>query len=369
MPNFAERLVLTACFVEKEMKMKKGIFFPILSLLIIQGGFSQGLTPEEWGLKAFKIEHETLGDIHYYVTIKDIDQKKPLLFMYSGTSGLPTMLVVRSGEKSLQLGTVPPDQLHSFSTEFHVVFMAKAGTPFCDTVEVEKIDPMKNLEEYRPSDEYVQKAGMEWEMQASKLVIDDLLNRLSFDKNKIVAMGMSEGGLLVTRLASEDSRITHVVSVISTGLNQFFSSIINRRIDAATGALTHGEAQKEVESLFAIYKDVYANPESTEKWYYGHPYRRWGSFCNFIPVDHLVKLDIPILLVNGTADRSSPILQSDYIMLEFIRLGKTNLTYHVVPGMGHSLHGVIVEDGKEKRVSHSTDVFKYIKDWIQSKSR
>ncbi len=346
--------------------MKKVAFFFFLSILLIQGGFSQGLTPEEWGLKAFKISHETLGDINYYVTAKGIDQEKPLLFMYSGTSGLPTMLVVKSGEKSLQLGTVPPDQLHSFSDEFHVVFMGKAGTPFCDTVEVEEIDPMKNLEEYRPSDEYVEKAGMEWEMRASKLVIDDLLKRLAIEKKKIVAMGMSEGGLLVARLAAEDNRITHLVSVISTGLNQFFSSIINRRIDAATGALTHEEAQKEVESLFTIYKDIYANPKSTDKWYYGHPFRRWGSFCNFIPVDNLVKLDIPILLVNGTADRSSPILQSDYIMLEFIRQGKTNLTYHVVPGMGHSLHGVLVENSKEKTISHRADVFKKIKDWIQS---
>jgi dipeptidyl aminopeptidase/acylaminoacyl peptidase len=83
-------------------------------------------------------------------------------------------------------------------------------------------------------------------------------------------------------------------------------------------------------------------------------------------MDHQAKLDIPILLVNGTADRSSPILQSDYIMLEFIRRGKTNLTYHVVPGMGHSLSGTVLEDGKEKRVSYRADVFKKIKDWIQS---
>jgi len=333
---------------------------------MIQIGFSQGVTPKEWGLQAFKIGHETLGDIHYYVTEKGIDQEKPLLFLFSGTSGLPTMLVVKSGEKSLQLGTVPPDQLHSFSTEFHVAFMAKAGTPFCDTIEVEEIDPMKNLEEYRPSDEYIQKAGMEWEMQASKLVLDDLLKRLSIDENKIVAMGISEGSLLVTRLAYEDSRVTHLVCVISTGLNQFFSSIINRRIDAASGKLSHEEAQREIESLFAVYKDIYQNPDSTDKWYFGHPYKRWSSFCQFIPVDHLVKLDIPILLVNGTADRSSPILQSDYIMLEFIRKGKINLTYHVVPGMGHSLHEVVIEDGEEKAISHRADVFKKVKDWIQS---
>jgi predicted esterase len=351
--------------------MKRRMFIVCLSLqlMITKSGLSQGVTPEEWGLKAFKIAHETLGDIHYYVTEKGIDLKKPLLFVFSGTSGLPTMLVVKSGEKSLKLGTVPPDQLHSFSDEFHVVFMAKAGTPFCDTVEVEEIDPMKNLEEYRPSDEYVRNAGMEWEMKASRLAIDDLCEKLPIEGNKIIALGISEGGLLASRLASEDSRITHLVSVISTGLNQFFSSIINRRMDAAMGELTHEEAQREVESLFAIYKEIYADPESTDKWYYGHPYRRWGSFCNFIPVEHLVKLDIPILLVNGTADRSSPILQSDYIMLEFIRLGKSNLTYHVVPGMGHSLHGVVVEDGEEKTVSHRADVFQTIKDWIRSHGR
>ena len=349
--------------------MKKGIFILFLALLVFKGGFSQGMTPEEWGLKAFEIAHETLGDIHYYVTEKGIERKKPLLFMFSGTSGLPTMLVVKSGDKSLQLGTVPPDQLHSFSDEFHVAFMAKAGTPFCDTVEVEKIDPMKNLEEYRPSDEYVQKSGMEWEMQAGKLVIDDLCERLFIEGDRIIAIGISEGGLLASRLASEDNRITHLVSVISTGLNQFFSSIINRRMDAAAGRLTHEEAQREAESLFAVYKDIYADPGSTDKWYYGHPYRRWGSFCNFIPVEHLVRLDIPILLVNGTEDRSSPILQSDYIMLEFIRRGKSNLTYHVVPGMGHSLHGVVVEDGKEKTVSYRAEVFETIKDWVRSHSR
>lgn len=115
--------------------MKKGTFILFLSLLVFKSGFSQGVTPEEWRLKAFKIARETLGDIHYYVTEKGIERIKPLLFMFSGTSGLPTMLVVKSGDKSLQLGTVPPDQIHSFSDEFHVAFMSKAGTPFCDTVE------------------------------------------------------------------------------------------------------------------------------------------------------------------------------------------------------------------------------------------
>ncbi|MCJ7811828.1 hypothetical protein MUP95_00725 [bacterium] len=50
-----------------------------------------------------------MGDIHFYVTVKGIDQDKPLLFVVSGCNGLPTMLVVQCGDKSVQLGTVPPD--------------------------------------------------------------------------------------------------------------------------------------------------------------------------------------------------------------------------------------------------------------------
>ena len=336
----------------------------VISLLIIQNIYSQGATPKDWGLQEFHIKDVQLGDIHFYVTVKGIDQDKPLLFVVSGCNGLPTMLVVQCGDKSVQLGTVPPDQINYFSDQFHVAFISKAETPFCDTVRVEEINPMKNLEEYQPSEEYIKKCGMEWEVQASMIIIDSLCRMLPNSGNKIIAMGFSEGGILVTKLAAENKKITHLVSVVSTGLNQFYSSIINLRMDEVIGKMTHQETQAAIDSLFAVYKKIYSDPYNTEKWYYGHPYKRWGSFCNFIPLENLVKLDIPIYYINGSIDRSSPILQADYIMLEFLRLGKTNLTYTVLPGVEHSLYEVIVENGEEKAVSHRNEVFKMIFDWI-----
>lgn len=344
--------------------MKTIIF--LIPLFIIQNAFAQGVAPKDWGLKEFHIKDAQLGDINFYVTEKGIDQEKPLLFIVSGCRGLPTMLVVQCGEKSIQLGTVPPDQIKYFSDQFHVVFIGKAGTPFCDTVRVEEINPMKNLEDYHPSKEYIQKCGMEWEVQASSMVIDSLCSMLPNSGNKVIAMGFSEGGRLVTRLAAENKKITHLVCVISGGLNQFYSSIINRRMDEATGKMTHHEAQAAVDSLFAVYKKIYSDPHNTGKWYYGHPYQRWGSFCSDIPLEHLVKLDIPIFFLNGSADRSTPILQADYIMLEFLRLGKTNLAYHVLPGTEHSLYEVVVEGGKEKAISHRDEAFKMVLDWIAS---
>lgn len=335
-----------------------------LLLFTLSPLFCQGVHPEDWGLQAFQIHDPELGEIHYYVTADGLEEDKPLLFMVSGTRGLPVMLVVQSGEQSIQLGTFPPDQITSFSKEFHVAFIGKVGTPFSDTLKVAEINPMQNLEDYPPSEEYIQHCGMDWEIEASKLALDALVKMLPNSSRKVIALGISEGGQLVPRLVNEYDRITHLVGVVTTGLNQFYSSIINRRMDAAAGIKTHQEAQNEIDSLFAIYRSIYSDPESTRKWYYGHPYKRWGSYCSDIPLDHLVKLDIPILYLKGTADRNSPVLQSDYIMLEFIRLGKTNFTYKVYPGADHWFSEVVESDGERKRISHRAEAFSAISDWI-----
>jgi len=337
-----------------------------ISFWLVQNLFAQGVLPSDWGLRAFQIKDKKLGQIDFYVTENGIDQEKPLVFMVSGSRGLPIMLVVQTGEKSKQIGTMPPDQLKFCSEKFHVALISKAGTPFCDTLRADEFNPMKNLEAYQPSAEYVRNCGMEWEVQASSIVIDFLYKKLPISENKIVVMGFSEGGRVATRLAAENKRITHLVSVISGGLNQFYSSIINKRIDAARGKITHQEAQVVIDSLFTVYKKIYSDPYNTEQWYYGHPYKRWASFCTDIPLDHLVKLDIPIFFLNGSTDRNTPILEADYVKLEFLRLGKSNLTYQVLPGVDHSLYEVVVVDGKEKGISHRKEAFKMINDWIES---
>ena len=343
--------------------MKKTLLFFVV-LLIVEKGVTQGVEPKDWGLEAFHVKDPKLGNIHFYVSQNGIDEEKPLMIVYSGCRGLPTYLVIQGEDKSIQLGTVPPDQIQTFADQYHVAFVGKAGTPFCDTMIVKEVNPLQNLEEYQPSHEYIQKCGMEWDIQATNVVIDTLCNMLTIAGNKIIVVGFSEGGMLAVRLASENKKITHLISVTSGVLNQFYSSIINRRMDAAMGHISHQEAQAKVDSLFAVYKKIYNNPQSTEKWYYGHPYKRWGSFCNFIPLEHLVKLHIPILFVNGSNDRNTPILQADYIQLEFIRLGKDNLTYHVMPGVDHWFYEIVEKDGQQTPIDHKKDFFQLARNWI-----
>lgn len=342
------------------------ILLLIIVLFVSQNVCAQGVNPEDWGLKQFHIEDDQLGDIYFYVTEEGIDEEKPLLFMVIGCGGLPTMVVAQCGEKSTKIGTIPPDWINSFSKEYHVACVGRPGTPFCDTVKVEELNPLEILENYQPSEEYIKKCGMEWQVDASLVVIDSLCTLLPISGEKIIALGASEGGNIVPRLAAENPHITNLVCVISGGLNQFYSSIINNRVDAMAGTITHREAQAAVDSLFDIYKQIYADPMSTEKSWYGHPYRRWASFCTDIPLEHLVNLEVPILYVSASADRNVPILHSDYVMLEFLRLGKTNLTYRVLPGCEHWLHEKVIENGVEKHVSRREEVFEIINDWLST---
>ena len=42
----------------------------VIFALITTSIFAQGVTPKDWGLKAFHIKDEKLGDINFYVTEK-----------------------------------------------------------------------------------------------------------------------------------------------------------------------------------------------------------------------------------------------------------------------------------------------------------
>lgn len=208
----------------------KAYILSIIFLYLVQNLPAQGILPSDWGLKACHIDDKELGRIDFYITGKGIDQRKPLVFMASETRGLPVMLVVISGEGSLQIGTIPPDQIQYCSEKCHVAFIGKAGTPFCDTLYSQEINPIRNLEEYQPSAEYIQKCGMEWEVRASSLIIDTLCRMLPVSGNKVIAMGFSGGGRIVTGLAAENRMITHLVSVINGGFyiskNSFLGLIV-----------------------------------------------------------------------------------------------------------------------------------------------
>src|SRR5581483_4900100 len=84
------------------------------------------------------------------------------------------------------------------------------------------------------------------------------------DARRLLVVGHSEGGIVAARVAAENPAITHVASFAGGGPSQLF--------DFVTLA---GARAIEVWLAFA---DVQQDPESTTRFWRGHPYRRWSSF-------------------------------------------------------------------------------------------
>jgi pimeloyl-ACP methyl ester carboxylesterase len=223
-------------------------------------------------------------------------------------------------------------------------------------------------QEYKPSAEYTKRLSLQWRVAASKKVISYLIKNKFYDGSKIVAWGFSEGGQVVPHLALHDKRITHVVAVVGSGLNQLYDGIVETRIQAATGQITHQQAQEKIEQDFRNLKEIYGNRNDTEKEVGGHSFQRWASFASEIPFESYRRLSIPIYLVASSADKSSPIFGLDYVPLEFIRLGKNNLTYDVCVGCDHLLNQKTIVEGKEEIKNLGDQFTDKILRWIEANS-
>lgn len=328
---------------------------------------AQSVTPEGYGLKEFSINDKKLGLIRFYVDTVNILRKAPLVVEVNGSGGLPLCLYIQ-GKKFVTTPTTFSDELFSKTKDkYHYVILGKPGTSFCDTLNLElsvaeyQKNPSQVIFAHKPSAEYTKRLSLNWRVQATQTVISYLINHGFWDKTKIVAYGYSEGGQVVPSLAVEDKRITHIASVVGSGLNQLYDGIMSWRIAAAKGELTQQQAQDSVEASFKRIAEIYKNPNATDKETGGHSYLRWASFGTVVPFEQLRKLTIPIYMIAASQDNSSPIYGLDYVRLEFLRLGKTNLTYDTCVGCNHYLGST--ENSKQTGGSYIDKILT----WVQHK--
>jgi len=334
----------------------------VITLLCTINLTAQPTKPVDYGLKAFSLNDNKLGLINFYVDTTGIYEKAPLFIDINGSGGLPLCIYVQGKGFGAMANTFTTEIVANTKAKYHYVILSKPGTPFCDTVNttqsVKEYDLHEALKDYKFSDEYTKRLSLQFRIEATKKVISYLIKNKYWDNTKIVAYGYSEGGQVVPGLAVEDKRVTHIAVVAGSGLNQFYDGIVGWRVKAAKGEITQQQAQDSIDARLKIIADVYKNPAATDKEMDGHSYQRWASFCSVAPFEQLRKLTIPIYMVAATADDSSPIYGLDYVPLEFIRLGKTNLTY--VPCVGCNHYLASIDNGKQ--VSH--DYLHQILNWV-----
>lgn len=322
--------------------MRTGLLLIVL-LLFKNLVLAQVVTPEGYGLKEYSITDKKLGLIQFYVDTLNILRKAPLFIEVNGSGGLPLCLYIQGNKFVTTPNTFSEELLSKTKNKYHYIILGKPGTSFCDTLNLDlsvaeyQKNPSQVVFTHKPSKEYTKRLSLYWRVQATKVVISYLIDHGFWDKTKIVAYGYSEGGQVVPSLAVEDKRVTHIASVVGSGLNQLYDGVISWRIKAANGELTQQQAQDSVDVSFSRIAEIYKNPTATDKETGGHSYLRWASFGTIIPFEQLRKLTIPIYMIAASKDDSSPIYGLDYVRLEFLRLGKTNLIYDTCVGCNHYL--------------------------------
>lgn len=339
--------------------------FSCLLLILQYHAFAQPVHPIDYGLKQFVLQDKKLGKVSFYVDTVRINQKAPLFLDVNGSGGMPLCLYMEGEGYSSVMNTFNPAVMDRTKDKYHYIILDKPGTNFCDTIDIvgsiDSINMYSIFENYQVSEEYTRRLSLDWRVEATMLAITFMIKHKYWDKSDIVALGYSEGGQVVPTLAFRDKRITHVIPIVGSGLNQFFDFILDYRIKSRTGQMSHEAAQDTINQLYGMIKDVYADPQSTTKFYSGHTYLRWSSFCSAIPLEALVHLHIPIYMIVGTADTNSPIYGLDYVPLEFMRLGKTNLTYDPCIGCDH---GLMTMDGPDPQF-HLEEYLDKVLKWVE----
>lgn len=342
---------------------KKNNTFSVLILVWIISTISclsqQKLTADALGFKHYSIVTDSLGTINYYVTKNKIDSKKPLLIYLDGSGAYPLFQKTQRG-----LGSTVPLKYQTLSNDYHIILISKPGVPFIDEV---KMNYDLGYPEYKNPKEYDQKLSLEWRVESTDKVINDVLKKLNVDTSKIAILGISEGFQVGAKLLTVNNKITHAALLVGNGLNQFYDFIIQNRIEAQKGKITAIASQKNIDSLFNKFKDIYLNQQSTDKNWYGHTYLRWASFCKNIPSENILSSDIPIYIIACSDDINTSVLGTDYLYLDALRKGKKNIIYEVLP-YNHFFQEIIKDENGNiiSKERHMDQTIEKVINWINS---
>lgn len=176
----------------------------------------------------------------------------------------------------------------------------------------------------------------QWVSDYSEFIAAQLSAATHTPKN-VVLVGISEGALPATKVASLSPVITHLAIVGSGGysMRQSLSTLRQR-----------GAIKFDVESGW---DKIVADPRNIEKNWYGNPYRWWADVMDIDPLPDFLKLNIPILVGIGEKDASVPVESVQFLDDKFKEANKDNLIVRIYLDSDHRLSG--------NGVSHRSEFF------------
>lgn len=298
------------------MGFLKSIFIPATGFLL--AAFQLGVSAEP----LLKVSKRPDGSALYWALEQPSTNGKYGLFLIAQGSGcLPAV-------KNTTI-----QQAKELAAGYAVLMVEKYGVSHSDSPEEQFKDCSK---------EYVANHTVEQRAVDVEQIIDELRGA-DWWNGKLVIFGGSEGGDLVARLAPRLNPDAAVV--FSSGLGKSFPQVLK--------SLVPPHVAKEVDAKLAYAR---ANPKSAEIWG-GNSMRWWADVVDRVPVNDLLKSHAPVLLIQGTEDKSAPVSSGRAARDAYASAGRCELTYWEYPGYDHYMTDM---DG----VNHRGEVFERIAGWI-----
>lgn len=216
------------------------------------------------------------------------------------------------------------------------------------------------------SAKYQQFNSLDHRVFQADTVIDYISNHLIQTVGQVIVYGHSEGAPVAAKLGTVNKKITHLGFWAGNALPDFYDFLLFNIKSLHDGKLSSREAAENMDKILANFKEIAENP--TDVSYTSdddYTNKRWWSYAE-PPINHLLKIEIPIFVQVAGKDASAPIESTFLIPLEFTRLGKTNLTFNVCIECDH---GFKIEKENGKMEDKWGGIFQDFMKWTQKNSR
>ncbi len=277
---------------------------------------------KKFGFKEYFI---SLGEdtIFFYYHQKPNSFPTKLVVHIQGTSPDPLFSIEKEKEQFATYRWFPADYT-LLNEEYGYVIIAKSG-----------ISPIQRKENNN-YEKYHQINSLDHRVKQADTVINYLTRNVMKNAEKIIVYGHSEGAPVAAKLGTVNKKITHIGFWAGNALPDFYDFALFTSKATSKGKLTASRAKEDILELIKEFKEISENRNSTaaeSKDDYSN--KRWWSYSE-PPINNLLQIDIPIFVQVAGKDESAPIESTYLIPLEFIRLGKENLTYEICAECDHA---------------------------------
>lgn len=333
---------------------KKVLILTLSTIMWITHVKSQNIIVDKV-LKKIEFESHTIvrNDIPIDFLIHKSKNKRPskLVVYLQGTTPVPEpFFEINKTETGISLKQYFSSDYQLLDDDYIFVIIGLTGVPLI------KFNNKVDLEVYHKYN------SLNHRVFLANEVINHLYENL-FELDKIIVYGHSEGAPVAAKLATLNSAITHLGFWGGNALPDFFDFILFERKDNLLNGISDSITEQKISKHLRLFKTIIKDslntiPDNSSE-ISEYTNKRWASYAE-PPINDLLKLEIPIYVQTATQDESAPIESNYLIPLEFLRLGKTNLSFNVCIGCNHGfVH-------KESNIDYWNQIFIDFIQWTEN---